>query len=187
MLALMHPWHDSYIDDSLIATAFPVVIEIPKGSTNKYELDKETGLLRLDRILRLPDHFRKIRVWDTRNEKGLRHGESRSRSVVVNNDLAPLKVTLVWTDYPAAANATRPAINNLDLVVTSPHGTETYLGNVFDQGFSVTGGDPDERNNVEMVLVRQPMPGRWRMTINATNVANSRSQGFALVARGNIS
>jgi inorganic pyrophosphatase len=47
----MHPWHDSYIDDALIATAFPVVIEIPKGSKNKYELDKETGLLRLDRVL----------------------------------------------------------------------------------------------------------------------------------------
>jgi len=47
----MHPWHDSYIDDSVIATAFPAVIEIPKGSTNKYELDKETGLLRLDRVL----------------------------------------------------------------------------------------------------------------------------------------
>jgi inorganic pyrophosphatase len=47
----MHPWHDSYIDEELIATAFPVVIEIPKGSKNKYELDKETGLLRLDRVL----------------------------------------------------------------------------------------------------------------------------------------
>ena len=47
----MHPWHDTYVDDSLIATAFPVVIEIPKGSKNKYELDKDTGLLRLDRVL----------------------------------------------------------------------------------------------------------------------------------------
>ena len=47
----MHPWHDSYIDDALIETAFPVIIEIPKGSKNKYELDKETGLLRLDRVL----------------------------------------------------------------------------------------------------------------------------------------
>jgi inorganic pyrophosphatase len=47
----MHPWHDSYIDDAQIATAFPVIIEIPKGSKNKYELDKETGLLRLDRVL----------------------------------------------------------------------------------------------------------------------------------------
>jgi inorganic pyrophosphatase len=47
----MHPWHDCYIDDAVIATAFPVVIEISKGSKNKYELDKETGLLRLDRVL----------------------------------------------------------------------------------------------------------------------------------------
>jgi inorganic pyrophosphatase len=47
----MHPWHDCYIDEAVITTAFPAVIEIPKGSTNKYELDKETGLLRLDRVL----------------------------------------------------------------------------------------------------------------------------------------
>src|SRR5438034_6165940 len=47
----MHPWHDTYVDETVIATAFPVIVEIPKGSTNKYELDKETGLLRLDRVL----------------------------------------------------------------------------------------------------------------------------------------
>jgi inorganic pyrophosphatase len=47
----MHPWHDSYVDETTITTAFPAIIEIPKGSTNKYELDKETGLLRLDRVL----------------------------------------------------------------------------------------------------------------------------------------
>jgi inorganic pyrophosphatase len=47
----MHPWHDCYIDEALVRTGFPAIIEIPKGSTNKYELDKETGLLRLDRVL----------------------------------------------------------------------------------------------------------------------------------------
>jgi inorganic pyrophosphatase len=47
----MHPWHDCYVDDSVVETAFPVVIEISKGSKNKYELDKETGLLKLDRVL----------------------------------------------------------------------------------------------------------------------------------------
>ena len=47
----MHPWHDTYVDEAVIATAFPVIVEIPKGSKNKYELDKETGLLRLDRVL----------------------------------------------------------------------------------------------------------------------------------------
>lgn len=53
----MHPWHDTYVDESVIATAFPVVIEIPKGSKNKYELDKETGLLRLDRVLYSAVHY----------------------------------------------------------------------------------------------------------------------------------
>jgi len=53
----VHPWHDSYIDDAQIATSFPVIIEIPKGSTNKYELDKETGLLRLDRVLYSAVHY----------------------------------------------------------------------------------------------------------------------------------
>jgi inorganic pyrophosphatase len=53
----MHPWHDSYVDDTVIADAFPVVIEIPRGSKNKYELDKETGLLRLDRVLYSAVHY----------------------------------------------------------------------------------------------------------------------------------
>src|SRR5687768_14661932 len=53
----MHPWHDSYVDDALIAAAFPVIIEISKGSKNKYELDKETGLLRLDRVLYSAVHY----------------------------------------------------------------------------------------------------------------------------------
>jgi inorganic pyrophosphatase len=47
----MHPWHDSYVDETIVEKAFPVVIEIPKGSKNKYELDKDTGLLKLDRVL----------------------------------------------------------------------------------------------------------------------------------------
>lgn len=47
----MHPWHDIYVDDHLTAKEFPVVIEVPKGSRCKYELDKESGLMRLDRVL----------------------------------------------------------------------------------------------------------------------------------------
>lgn len=36
---------------------FPVLIEISKGMKNKYEIDKETGLLRLDRILYTSTHY----------------------------------------------------------------------------------------------------------------------------------
>ncbi|HEY0705486.1 MAG TPA: inorganic diphosphatase [Polyangia bacterium] len=53
----MHPWHDIYVDDLQVNTEFPVVIEVPKGSKNKYELDKETGFLRLDRVLYSAVHY----------------------------------------------------------------------------------------------------------------------------------
>jgi inorganic pyrophosphatase len=46
----MNPWHDVTPGITLPAE-FTAVIEIPMGSSIKYELDKETGLLRLDRIL----------------------------------------------------------------------------------------------------------------------------------------
>ncbi len=36
---------------------FRAIIEIPKGSKTKYEVDKETGLLRLDRILYTSTHY----------------------------------------------------------------------------------------------------------------------------------
>jgi len=53
----MHPWHDVYVDDKIVQTTFPVVIEVPKGSKNKYEIDKATGLLRLDRVLYSAVHY----------------------------------------------------------------------------------------------------------------------------------
>jgi len=45
-----HPWHDVSIGENA-PREFAAVVEIPKGSKIKYELDKETGLLRVDRVL----------------------------------------------------------------------------------------------------------------------------------------
>lgn len=53
----MHPWHDFPVDETKLDEAFPVLIEVPKGSKNKYELDKATGLLRLDRVLHSAVHY----------------------------------------------------------------------------------------------------------------------------------
>src|SRR5215467_12878609 len=47
---MTHAWHDVTPGQHLPAE-FTAVIEIPMGSSVKYELDKETGMLRLDRIL----------------------------------------------------------------------------------------------------------------------------------------
>ncbi len=52
----MNIWHD--MDPKQVtATDFSAVIEIPKGSRCKYELDKYTGLLRLDRVLYTSTHY----------------------------------------------------------------------------------------------------------------------------------
>src|SRR4051812_33275790 len=48
--AMRHGWHDVTAGEHLPGE-FTAVIEIPMGSSVKYELDKETGMLRLDRIL----------------------------------------------------------------------------------------------------------------------------------------
>src|SRR6202008_1434812 len=47
---MIHPWHDVTPGDKL-PHEFDCVIEIPFGSSVKYELDKSSGLIRLDRIL----------------------------------------------------------------------------------------------------------------------------------------
>jgi inorganic pyrophosphatase len=54
---MAHPWHDIVLpaDDDL--EVFPVVIEVPHGSKTKYELDKRTGLLRVDRVLYSAVHY----------------------------------------------------------------------------------------------------------------------------------
>src|SRR5262245_55220663 len=52
----MNPWHDVDLGGD-IERHFRCVIEIPKGSKVKYELDKQSGLLWLDRVLHSAVHY----------------------------------------------------------------------------------------------------------------------------------
>jgi len=52
----MHPLHDVPVGDR-IEESFAAIIEIPKGSKNKYELDKASGMLVLDRVLFSAVHY----------------------------------------------------------------------------------------------------------------------------------
>jgi inorganic pyrophosphatase len=52
----MHPWHDIAVPEP-IEEGFLAFIEIPKGSKLKYELDKDTGLLKVDRVLFSAVHY----------------------------------------------------------------------------------------------------------------------------------
>ncbi|GAA4510055.1 inorganic diphosphatase [Sphingobacterium thermophilum] len=49
-MSTLHPWHQVSPGEDLPNTV-NAIIEIPKGSKAKYEIDKESGLIKLDRVL----------------------------------------------------------------------------------------------------------------------------------------
>ena len=52
----MHPWHQVKHYNEF-PNIVPAIIEVPKGSQVKYELDKESGLVKVDRILYSAVHY----------------------------------------------------------------------------------------------------------------------------------
>lgn len=52
----MNPWHDVKIGEN-IPNEVTAIIEVPKGSKNKYELDKDSGLIKVDRVLFSAVHY----------------------------------------------------------------------------------------------------------------------------------
>lgn len=52
----MNLWHDLPLGDK-VPNEFRVIIECPKGSKNKYEIDKETGLIMLDRAMKTSQDY----------------------------------------------------------------------------------------------------------------------------------
>ena len=53
---MTHAWHDIPLGDR-VEEEFTAIIEIPKGSKVKYELDKESGMLKVDRVLFSAVHY----------------------------------------------------------------------------------------------------------------------------------
>jgi hypothetical protein len=150
-----------------------------------YPSDQEGwGRILLDNVLRFPGDAARLRVVDVRNADGLSTGQSVSYEVNVLDDSVPLQVTLVFTEPPAAVNASDPVINNLDLEVVAPDGS-VYRGNFFVAGQSAASGLPDGRNNVEQVLLNVPARDSYTITVEGTAV-NQGPQGYALVVTGGI-
>lgn len=146
------------------------------------------GLIRLNNVLQFPGSALNLRVWDTRNADGLFTGDVREHHINVSTNTQALKVTLVWSEPPALANSSNdPVINNLDLEVVSPNGTQTFRGNWFVGGVSATGGTADDRNNVEMVLINTPAIGDWTIRVIGTKVnVGNPGQGYAVVATADM-
>jgi hypothetical protein len=101
-----------------------------------------------------------------------------------------LKITLAWSDPPAATGAAVALINDLDLEVEAPN-NDTYLGNMeySARGFSQpsTTGETDTRNNLEQVAIEETQAGSYQVTVSGTAVngngeEGTTAQGYALIA-----
>ena len=113
-------------------------------------------------------------------------GELWTRSIGVPDPDQPLRVTVVWTDPPGPTGTGRALVNDLDLEVESDG--VTYLGNVFSNGASTSGGTADTLNNVENVFLPAP-GGAAEIRVRATSLGGDAllgdppqlRQDFALV------
>lgn len=117
--------------------------------------------------------------------RGLFTGQSYTTDYTVADTNRPLKVTFNWTDPVDAGTVngvntpglTGSLVNRLHLEVKGPDGGIVY-GNSF-----LTNGGPDNKNNVQQVYIKKPLPGQYVIRIYAGSVNPSLSPGgqqFAL-------
>ena len=118
----MNVWHD--MDPAKISPAdFTAVVEIPKGSKCKYELDKQTGLLRLDRILYTSTHYPANYGFIPRTYAD--DGDPLDVLVLCSESLFPLTLVQV---YPIGVMRMLDGGKMDDKIIAVPFSDPTYLG-----------------------------------------------------------
>jgi hypothetical protein len=98
--------------------------------------------------------------------------ETASTDYIVSVDgTGPLKVTMVYRDWPGTTSSSQHRVNDLDLMVTDPAGT-VYWGNrgLKSKNWSSTGGSANTKDTVENVFIQMPMAGKWKVTVIASEL-----------------
>ncbi|MBN1539527.1 MAG: S8 family serine peptidase, partial [Candidatus Thermoplasmatota archaeon] len=110
------------------------------------------------------------------DKTGVQTNDVVTRYVNVNST-DDLRLTLAWSDYPAAAYAASTLVNDLDLVITAPNGTIVHGNDLFFPFNDTT----DRTNPVEGIQIASPQKGWWKVEIKAYNIPMG-SQHYALAA-----
>jgi len=137
------------------------------------------GRIDLDNVLFFRGERRGLVVWDI--SPGLYTGRSDEYTVYAS-PAEPLRITLVWTDYPSSSAAQTNLVNDLDLVVISPAQTH-YRGNNFSNGLSQPGGQADRLNVVECVYIESPEDGEYVIRVEGYNIPYG-PQPYSIVVSG---
>ena len=137
----------------------------------------------LDDVIYLKGDVRQLRVVDIPHAQGVSHHQTRSRKMDIPVGAGDLRITMAFADEPGSAFASLPVVNDLSLLVVDPNGVR-YSGNILNtfSGTSFPGTvSKDHLNTLETVLVPNPVPGKWTVRVEGTDVLVG-PQGFAVVA-----
>lgn len=143
------------------------------------------GRIAIADALYLDASSKRLLVQDVFNSNGLSNGQSATYQFKVNSNTKPLRVTMVYTDFPPSGATATPVVNNLNLSVQN--GASTFLGNVMTNGDSLTGGSADALNSTEQVHRLSPATGIYTVTVTGVSVVSPNGkQGYALAITGDV-
>lgn len=160
----------------LASTAYPTTsVSIQK----RYSNDVGYGRAAITKVLEIAAVSTTRQLW-VYNNIAIANGDTKTYTFNITGNTDPLRVMLVWYDT---------AQNNLDknLNLTVTIGSNTYIGNVFSNGWSTTGGTYDATNNTEGVFLNTsqlPSSGTITVQVNAFNAVGGAN--FSLVVSGNV-
>jgi hypothetical protein len=148
------------------------------------------GIVQLDRTLFFKGGKRRLTVTDVARSAGLRFPDVRTHQFFVSDESEQLKITLVWTNQPPS-EPSRPRVDAIRFEVEDSSGN-FYFGNDIDTATGLSRKSvvpplvtPDRLNNVQMVIVNNPVGGTW--TVRLRSVGHREKQGYALVVSGGVS
>lgn len=136
------------------------------------------GRVLLDSVLEFEDDPETLVFWDNITFTG--SGSSVEYQVNLSS-VSRLRIVLAWSDYPGSY-----LVNDLNLMVISPSG-DTFWGNYFSGGHSISGGSPDTLNPLEAVYLNSPEDGLWKIIIKGYNIPYPPQKAALLLsAYGNV-
>lgn len=109
------------------------------------------------------------------------HQATITKTIQVLPGISQLKVLLYWQDPPASLLSNGALVNELDLTLVSPSGTihlpytlDTTAANVANPATR----REDHVNNIEQVVIDNPVPGNYQLKIKGTEIGQNPDQPF---------
>jgi hypothetical protein len=111
-------------------------------------------------------------------------GQTYTFLVVVGEAESELRVTAAWDDAPAVPNVDPALVNDLDLRVIDPGGNvhHPWTLDPANPATPAVRNQRDGSNNIEQVVVDDPVPGTYVVEVEGVNVAVGPTQTFGAAA-----